>query len=292
MKQHLSICVATLFGAALAAQAGDLLAHEPFEYGPTPNLLFADGGFGWSSSWGNIGALPTGVANTGLQYPNLLTSGNCAHTAPFPSSDFARYSRGLDPYQAPDGIVYISVLIRPGPGFGTMGGLAFGTFFNGMVMGALPTGVYGLSTPSGDMVDGSKIAVEEAQTTLVVARVQLSVGDEIVWSAYVNPTLGESEPAIADATLTIPGTMLPQAVFIYNDGGFSTDEIRVGLSWQSVLPSTTPVFADLNGDGVVGPADLAQLLATWGSCQNCAADLNHDGAVGPADLAQLLAHWG
>jgi probable HAF family extracellular repeat protein len=52
---------------------------------------------------------------------------------------------------------------------------------------------------------------------------------------------------------------------------------------------------DLNGDGQVGPADLAQLLATWGQCptppEPCPADLTGDGAVGPADLAQLLAHW-
>jgi predicted outer membrane repeat protein len=52
------------------------------------------------------------------------------------------------------------------------------------------------------------------------------------------------------------------------------------------------VIGDLNGDGIVGPADLAQLLASWGACANCPADFNGDGAVGPADLAQLLAHWG
>jgi hypothetical protein len=52
------------------------------------------------------------------------------------------------------------------------------------------------------------------------------------------------------------------------------------------------VYADLTGDGVVGPADLAQLLATWGPCSGCPADLNLDGSVGPADLAALLANWG
>jgi hypothetical protein len=54
------------------------------------------------------------------------------------------------------------------------------------------------------------------------------------------------------------------------------------------------VFGDLNGDSLVGPADLAQLIASWGQClpvTSCAADLDHDGQVGPADLAQLLAQW-
>jgi hypothetical protein len=53
---------------------------------------------------------------------------------------------------------------------------------------------------------------------------------------------------------------------------------------------------DLTGDGVVGPADLAQLLAHWGQCPappaQCPWDLSGDDIVGPADLAQLLAHWG
>ena len=50
---------------------------------------------------------------------------------------------------------------------------------------------------------------------------------------------------------------------------------------------------DFDGDLVVGPGDLAQLLALWGPCPSlCAADLTNDGNVGPADLANLLAKWG
>lgn len=50
--------------------------------------------------------------------------------------------------------------------------------------------------------------------------------------------------------------------------------------------------ADLNGDGNVGPDDLAIVLGSWGSCKGCPADLNGDNAVGPADLALLLGVWG
>ncbi|MCA9291677.1 MAG: hypothetical protein KDA25_11160 [Phycisphaerales bacterium] len=52
-----------------------------------------------------------------------------------------------------------------------------------------------------------------------------------------------------------------------------------------------PIPGDLDGDGVVGPADLAILLAAWGS-DDPDADLDDDGAVGPTDLAILLANWG
>ncbi len=52
---------------------------------------------------------------------------------------------------------------------------------------------------------------------------------------------------------------------------------------------------DLDGDGTVGPADLAILLGSWGPCpQNgdCPADLDGDGVVDAADLAMLLGNWG
>jgi hypothetical protein len=70
---------------------------------------------------------------------------------------------------------------------------------------------------------------------------------------------------------------------------FSDGSIAVFTTVPAEPPSNP---GDLNGDGVVGPADLAELLASWGSCPGCSADLNGDGSVGPADLAQLLANWG
>lgn len=46
---------------------------------------------------------------------------------------------------------------------------------------------------------------------------------------------------------------------------------------------------DLDGDGVVGAADLALLLSQWGG--EGAGDLDGDGTVGAGDLALLLAAW-
>ena len=52
-------------------------------------------------------------------------------------------------------------------------------------------------------------------------------------------------------------------------------------------------LADINGDGVVNGADLAQILALWGTpCLGCAVDINEDGEVDGADLALVLAGWG
>ncbi|MDQ8160677.1 MAG: dockerin type I repeat-containing protein [Gemmatimonadota bacterium] len=58
-----------------------------------------------------------------------------------------------------------------------------------------------------------------------------------------------------------------------------------------VPPSGTTVRGDLNDDGIVNAADLAMLLAEWGS-SNGAADINGDGVVNAADLAIMLANWG
>ena len=56
--------------------------------------------------------------------------------------------------------------------------------------------------------------------------------------------------------------------------------------------------ADIDGDAVVGPSDLTELLARWGCIVDppgfdCArADLNEDGTVDGADLTVLLSSWG
>jgi hypothetical protein len=48
---------------------------------------------------------------------------------------------------------------------------------------------------------------------------------------------------------------------------------------------------DVNGDLIVDGADLASILAAWGSA-NPAADVNGDGVVAGEDLAGVLAAWG
>ncbi len=56
--------------------------------------------------------------------------------------------------------------------------------------------------------------------------------------------------------------------------------------------SVVPCPADLNGDGEVGPFDLAFLLGNWGPNPGHPADLDGSGDVGPFDLALLLGNWG
>ena len=67
-----------------------------------------------------------------------------------------------------------------------------------------------------------------------------------------------------------------------------------GNQYFTVAAPVGPVLGDLDGDGHVGPTDLAILLGAWGtSCTiGCPADLNTDGVVDASDLAILLGAWG
>ncbi len=63
-----------------------------------------------------------------------------------------------------------------------------------------------------------------------------------------------------------------------------------GAGESYVVFGRAPSPADLNGDGCVGGADLAILVAAWGS-MDVAADLDESGVVGGEDLALLIAAW-
>ena len=51
----------------------------------------------------------------------------------------------------------------------------------------------------------------------------------------------------------------------------------------------TACTGDLNQDGLVGAADLAAVLNSWGTA---GADLNGDGDTNAADLSVVLSAWG
>ena len=70
-----------------------------------------------------------------------------------------------------------------------------------------------------------------------------------------------------------------------NSGGTGTLSV-------SCEPDAPPCPSDLDGNGSVDSADLAQVLSSWGTCGGCAADLDGSGSVDSADLAQVLSSWG
>lgn len=71
--------------------------------------------------------------------------------------------------------------------------------------------------------------------------------------------------------------------------GFTTTDFRAGVA---VDPTQNP---DINGDGVVDGADLAELIGAWGVCPKkgvpCRADLDGSGMVDGTDLSILIGAW-
>jgi hypothetical protein len=55
-------------------------------------------------------------------------------------------------------------------------------------------------------------------------------------------------------------------------------------------PGTCGIPGDLNGDGAVDAADLAEMLNGWGSAGP--TDLNGDGTTDASDMAVLLGNFG
>jgi len=121
------------------------------------------------------------------------------------------------------------------------------------------------------------------------------------------PLNPESMPA------SLGGMTVADAAEFYDGsaGGTGFDLAALGLDWiqyvriepngsgipeidavADVAPAAGGSDPDLDGDGMVGPFDLALLLGNWGPCDCCPADLDGNGTVGAFDLALLLGNWG
>lgn len=97
---------------------------------------------------------------------------------------------------------------------------------------------------------------------------------------------------VTDESTVSDGVSGVYAFTVENDGSLTQNGPI--LSTGDVRPETIVAWpgltlGDLNGDGAVNGADLAELLSQWGGPG--AADLNGDGVVDGSDLAMLLANW-
>ncbi len=289
-RTAIGVLVAALAPALPAA--AQLMAYEGFAGGPVPDLNGFNGGTGWSEAWSDQSFdLITSVAPSSLRYPMLETTDGCAATQPLLAGPGAsRYQRSWT-LPVLDETEYVSFLLRADPGYGPWGGLAMGSYPFRMLIGALGSlGKYGLMDSQGHSA-ASSVSVAEGQTVLMVVRITKNTsGQGGTYRLYVNPQVGGAEPVAADATLALAsGPALPGAVMLDNGGSFTTDEIRVGSSWESVLPVDHSCHADLNHDGTVNGADIGLMLGGWGGPSG---DINGDGTTTGADIGALLGAWG
>ncbi len=70
--------------------------------------------------------------------------------------------------------------------------------------------------------------------------------------------------------------------------------LSIGALCHASAAQSGGCSGDIDGDGLVGGADLSIMLDAWGPCAGagCAADLNADGVVNGVDLTTLFTRWG
>ena len=121
-------------------------------------------------------------------------------------------------------------------------------------------------------------------------------------SAIVDGNTGCADPEVLALDVELECTPLTLSfdldpgVYWLVIGAFgATDEAVCGARYTARVTSSADECGcaeDLDGNGDIGPLDLALLLGAWGPCSGCSADINGDGTVGPFDLALLLGAWG
>ncbi len=140
-----------------------------------------------------------------------------------------------------------------GPAFAGFNGASYGVtvLFDSDVSG------FSLDVSRSSGSSDGDVTVEGYNDGLLVDSMTVTLGDINIWS-----------------TLSLNGS-IDEVVLFGTGSGFHPFGVD-NLQWSA--GSDCPW--DLNNDGVVGPPDLAALLAGWGN------------PYGPADLAALLAAWG
>jgi len=157
---------------------------------------------------------------------------------------------------------------------------------------------YGVFT-SGNNVNSGTLAANPADMPIAAITKGAAVNPN--GSLIIRPVTS-IDPRAAAAAVTSVGTAP-------NDGFFEQAQFRGAFSstgnwlcgWTAVdayginvappggCVVAAPCPADLNGDGVVGGADLGGLLAAWGTN---GGDIDGNGDTDGADLGVLLAGWG
>lgn len=261
MLRHATLLAAGLVAAlalpSLPASA-QLLSYDGFGNGPLANLQGSTGGTGWTSAWASGGDNVTKVQGAGLTWPGLATASGAAFTptagGTWPNSV---YTRSFGPLPPGTTTLYVSFLMRDDAAWGMWGGLSFGSYPYEMTVGS-PLGYYsyGFMLSEG-LADISNKPLVRGETTLVVVRVSKNAGAGVTWRMYLDPAVGAPEPGFPDAQMSLAPLTMPTALSIDNGTGFTTDEIRVGTTWASVLPGPD-VWNDL-GLAKAGSAGLPQL---------------------------------
>lgn len=220
------------------------IAYEGFgESFPT----YANDGIGFSGPWVQGGFNVTASSYTqnpySLSYPSLVAGilGSVSGDA------FDVISGTIRTLAQPLGVdgttVYLSFLLQPN---GTLGQGAFNGFFgitfngslsNDLFIGKPGAGVldqYVLETRGGSGQVASGTSATPGQTALLVVKAQFQSGPDL-FTLYTNPQPSQPEPSSGAQKSDLDlGTV--STIGIYSTGAFTVDEIRIGTTYEDVVP--------------------------------------------------------
>jgi probable HAF family extracellular repeat protein len=265
--------------------------------------------FRWTSATGmqGLGDLPQGILNSAA----LAISADASVIVGFGSSGIgvneAAVWFGDDP---PLGLGFLPDALLDGSelfavsGDGTVGaGYSWAAFGVVAVRWTLAEGLESL----GDLPGGDALTFAQAQGashdgSVIVGFGSTILGTEAFFWTESGGMRNLREMLVDDFGLDLGSWNLTSATAVSGDGitivGFGNQGGGPDQAWLVRLPrGGLPCPTDLTGDLLVGPADLAELLAAWGQClgcppARCPADVTGDCAIGADDLAELLATWG
>lgn len=230
-------------------------AYDGFGGGPLATIDGSTGGYGWAGAWTDSASSQlTSVGGSGLAYPGLMTTPGAAATPVGGSFDAANFYRALPAFPAGTDTVYISFLIRPDD-WSSYGGLAIGSYPRNIFFG-YTMGMYSLGIRCGRYVfEQSTAQYAVGRTDLVVVEIA-KTATTTTYRLFVDPTVGAGRPAFPNAEYTWGADPLPQWLTLSNDGGFTTDELRVSTTWAGAVPPAAPsCAADLGRQGGIAGSD-------------------------------------
>jgi len=283
---HAAICNAgTTTGVNLGLSSGAIAATSPQRWLAAPFVVTDPDGSGPQTQWNITTLVPEGFTAAGTPTSmNWIVFTRNGSNKPNYATDQVASGQVAYPTLGANGETYMTVNLN----------LPAGTYY----MTAFPSAA------------GNPCRASDGQATItnwawfVGAPNGLAFNNGTSWYQWrsaVQPGSGPAtEVVIAGTTTPCSGNTAAAGFVLYNalngvyDNCSGVLDQRVYSPAFAILGSpvaaATPCPADLNGDRVVGPADLSTLLNNWGGSGT--GDINGDGTVGAADLASLLSAWG
>ena len=243
-----SICrsLLALVGALLVMSQSARASEVAYEGFSQSFPIYANDGVGFSGPWapGGFNAFASGyTSNVGsLFYPSLEAStGGSVSGGAFSAINGA--IRNLEqPLGTDNTTVYLSLLLRPdgilsngifNGFFGvTLNGVSRDLFIGKPGGGALEQYVIETRGGSGQVPSGTSSDVRH--TALLVLKAQFLSGND-TFTLYANPAPWGSEPG-SGAVKSDLDLGAVSKIGIYSSGAFTVDEIRIGTTYEDVVP--------------------------------------------------------